>query len=208
MGRWWILMKRKSVTKDVARREAKVSSTLATGQFHLRATWFLATSTCRIALRLWIIDFPSFYLNLERKESNERLEQPFSAAFSRYFNLPPLRSRLFAAASRVLVIEWILGRRVARSEHMCIFIYSMLFLRHVSHPRHCCCCCFMYVRYSYEFMKKIRSGFLYVWFSLFQTTRTGEKFLNLPFFFSRPSLDQLILHRPPNPVMFKHWTAI
>lgn len=99
--RWWILMKRESVTKDVARRKVEFSSTLyshwsVSSSFDVISRYIL----CRIALRLWIIDFyslsPSQCSSLERKESNERLEQPFFRRFSRYFNHPPLRSRLFA----------------------------------------------------------------------------------------------------------------
>lgn len=162
---------------------------------------------CRTALRLWIIDFPPPHLHPRRhlKERKQRHEQPFFAAFRDFpAATPPSRSFAYSRvcwSSSELASELKFCGGWREGGHTCVY---MIFLRYASPPSafccHCCCCCFMYEHYSYEFMKKIRFGFLCtLWFSSFRTARTGEKFLNLRRFFSRPSLDPLPTH-PPQPL--------
>lgn len=89
-------------------------------------------------------------------------EQPFLPLFRDIF--PPteiFHSRVLVIARQKAQISE--GRRENTGSHTCVYVFQCYFLRYVFR---CCCCCFMYFgmlhRCSYEFMKKIPFGFMYV----------------------------------------------
>lgn len=106
---------------------------------------------CRTALRLWIIDFllhPRF-----RKKEKQRHEQPF--LFCRFSRLP-LKILLFAGLSeraRVCVCE------LVKSKARFATRWSDTCVQHISQEM-LCSGALCTKHYSYEFMKKIRFGFL------------------------------------------------
>lgn len=134
----------------------------------------LFLSQCALSMDYWFFPHPKW-------SKNSATSNPF-CRFSRFSSPPKIfllsHSMKLLCKSRVLVIANSTERGASRRSSTHVYIHRMLFLRYIC----CCCCCFMYGRYSYEFMKKIRIRF---YICLAFLLRTGEKFLNLPFFFSR-----------------------
>lgn len=85
------------------------------------------------------------------------------AAFPRYF--PTHRDLSLACVGHRKAKSTNLGGTEGENtgSHTCVYVFPCYFLRYVFRR---CCCCFMYSgmlhRCSYEFMKKIPFGFMYV----------------------------------------------
>lgn len=133
---------------------------------------------CRTALRLWIIDF--FLIQVKQKQ---RHEQPFLPLFR---DFPPQHQDLFAShspalprESRVLVIGNSSEGGKQASVHICVYIHRMLFLRYIL-----LLLLLLYVRTLFVWIYEENPNGVLCMFG-FSSPRTGEKFLNLLFFFSR-----------------------